>query len=263
MAETAQYTTQLQAGLGMVAETLELLRIWEPGMIPSRLADKAVQSGVFSRTTARRTRNVAVEMFAPRYLSNDGVAADRLKSLAERRVPAELLTQLCFVYTARAQRVFADFVTDVYWPKYHAGASTLSRKDAEIFIRQAMDAGHMHARWAESTVKRVSGYLIGCCADFGLVAATAKRDRALQRFRIRPDAALYLAYDLRCTGFGGNAVVHHPDWRLFGLEVQEVVAVLRSVANDGHLLIQSSGEIIDIAWKYPSMKECLHAIAQG
>ena len=42
MAPNGTYTTQLQAGLGMVAETLELLRIWEPGMIPSRLADRAV-----------------------------------------------------------------------------------------------------------------------------------------------------------------------------------------------------------------------------
>jgi hypothetical protein len=263
MAGTAYYTTQLQAGLGMVSETLELLRLWEPGMIPSRLADQAVRSGVFSRTTARRTRNLAVEMFAPRYLSPDAMAAERLKALAEKRVPAELLNQLCFLYTARAQRVFADFVIAVFWPKYHAGASSLSRKDAESFIRQSMDAGRMHARWAESTVKRVSGYLIGCCVDFGLLAAVGKIDRAIQRFRIRPDVAIYLAYDLRFAGLGSKAAVHHHDWQLFGLDVQEVVGLLKGLANDGHLMIQSSGELVDIAWKYPSMKECLHAIAQG
>jgi hypothetical protein len=42
-----------------------------------------------------------------------------------------------------------------------------------------------------------------------------------------------------------------------------VIGVLKGVAQDGHLLVQSSGELVDIAWKYPSMKECLHAIAQG
>lgn len=263
MAPAAPYTTQLQAGLGMVAETLELLRIWEHGMIPARLADRAVQSGVFSRTTARRTRNLAVEMFAPRYLTHDGLAADRLKFLCEQRVSADLLSQLCFLYTARAQRVFGDFVTEVFWPKYHAGVRSLSRKDAETFIRQAMDAGRMNARWAESTVRRVSGYLMGCCADFGLLATTGKSDRAIQRFRIRPDAALYLAYDLRFAGLSSKAVVQHPDWRLYGLDSQEVIGVLRTLANDGHLMVQSSGEIVDIAWKYPTMKECLHAIAQG
>jgi hypothetical protein len=42
-----------------------------------------------------------------------------------------------------------------------------------------------------------------------------------------------------------------------------VIALLKGVSQDGHFLIQSSGELVDIAWKYPSMKECLHAISQG
>jgi hypothetical protein len=126
-----------------------------------------------------------------------------------------------------------------------------------------MDAGRMKARWAESTVKRVSGYLIGCCSDFGMLAAANQSDRAIQRFRIRPDVALYLAYDLHFAGCGSQAVVHSPDWRLFGLNGQEVIALLKSVSQNGHFLIQSSGELVDIAWKYPSMKECLHAISQG
>ena len=37
------YTTQLQAGLGMIPETLDIMRIWEPGTIPSHLADRVVE----------------------------------------------------------------------------------------------------------------------------------------------------------------------------------------------------------------------------
>jgi hypothetical protein len=263
MAPNGSYTTQLQAGLGMVAETLALLRVWEPGMIPSRLAERAVQAGVFSRATARRARNLATEMFAPRFLAHEGLAAERMQVLVAHQVPPESISQICFLYTARAQRILADFVIEVFWPRYHAGAGTLSRKDAEAFVRRAMDAGRMKARWAESTVKRVSGYLIGCCSDFGLLAAASQSDRAIQRFRIRPDVALYLAYDLHFAGCGSQAVVHSLDWRLFGLNGQEVIALLKGVSQDGHFLIQSSGELVDIAWKYPSMKECLHAISQG
>lgn len=263
MAPDGTYTTQLQAGLGMVAETLALLRVWEPGMIPSRLAERAVQAGVFSRATARRTRNLATEMFAPRYLAQEGLAAERLKYLVAHQASPEAISQICFLYTARAQRIFADFITDVFWPRYHAGAGTLSRKDAEAFVRRAMDAGRMKARWAESTIKRVSGYLLGCCSDFGLLAAANQSERTIQRFRIRRDVALYLAYDLKFAGAGSNGVVHSPDWQLFGLNPQEVVALLKDVGQDGHFLIQSSGEMVDIAWRYPSMKECLNAITQG
>jgi hypothetical protein len=58
-------------------------------------------------------------------------------------------------------------------------------------------------------------------------------------------------------------VVRSPDWRFFGLNGQEVIALLKGVSQDGHFLIQSSGELVDVAWKYPSMKECLRAISQG
>src|SRR5207249_3038721 len=111
------YTTQLGAGLGMVHETLSLLRLWEPGDTPAKLSEKAVAHGIFSRATARRTRNVVIEMFSPRFLKDGGKAAEYLKSLVEAGIAGEELNQLFFLYTARAQAVLADFVTEVYWPR--------------------------------------------------------------------------------------------------------------------------------------------------
>jgi hypothetical protein len=37
MTQVRKYTTQLQAGLGLLPETLKLLAIWEPGMAGSDL----------------------------------------------------------------------------------------------------------------------------------------------------------------------------------------------------------------------------------
>jgi hypothetical protein len=255
------YTTQLQAGLGMIPETMVLLRLWEPGLIPSHLADRAVEAGLFSRTTARRTRNLVAEMFAPRYLSNGGVVASRLKTLLDHQFPYDSLVQICFVQTARAQKVFGDFVIEVYWPKYSAGADNLSSDDAERFIYRTLDAGRMRKRWSESTTRRVSGYLIGCCIDFGLLAEVGRK-RTIKRFSIRTDVALYLAHDLHFAGLSDMAVIQHPDWLLFGLEVQEVIRLMKSMGHDGHLLIQSSTELVQVSWKYRNMEECLAAITQ-
>ena len=77
------YTSRLGAGLGMIHETLDLLRLWQPGLTPLRLAKHALDAGLFSRTTARRNEDLAVEMFAPRYLVNGGRVASRLKFLPE------------------------------------------------------------------------------------------------------------------------------------------------------------------------------------
>jgi hypothetical protein len=259
----APYTTQLQAGLGMLPETLDLLRLWEPGMIPARLAEKVIQDGLFSRTTARRARNLAVEMFAPRYLGSQGEAATRLKFLQENRFPHEAMVQLCFLYTARAQRIFADFVVEVYWSKYSGGAAAVTRNDAESFVLRALDSGRMATRWSESTIRRISGYLLGCCSDFGLVADSGRSERAIQRFSIRPEVALYLAHDLHFAGVSDTAIIQHRDWLLFGFEPGEVLNCLKSLSHDRHFLIQSSGELVQISWKYRSINECLNALTQG
>lgn len=262
MAESRQFTTQLQAGLGMINETLTLVRLWEPGDTPARLADRANAHGVFARTTARRARNIVVEMFAPRYLVNGDPPASRLKTLLDGGLPLDDLAQLLFLHTARAQEIFGEFVTTVFWPHYSAGAQRLGRRHAETFIRRALDAGRMRKRWAESTVRRMSGYLISCCADFGLLADTSRVDRVIQRFAIRPAAALYLAHDLHFTGASDAAVMSHTDWKLFGLDPPEVLGQLKALAHDGHVIVQAGGDIVQLTWKYRSMEECIRALAQ-
>ncbi len=68
MANDQLYTTQLGAGLGVIAETRILLDLWHPGMTSSALYQAALDSGDFPNATARRLRNMVAECFAPRYL---------------------------------------------------------------------------------------------------------------------------------------------------------------------------------------------------
>lgn len=256
------YTSQLGAGLGMISETTGLLRMWEPGMNAKQLTEKAVQEGLFSRATARRAKNLVVEMFAPRYLVKGGTVAANLKALLERRLPHETLVQLFFLYTARAHQILADFVVDVYWPKYSAGAPFLTKEDAKVFIHRAADGGLITKKWSDSVVDNVAGYLIGCCIDFGLVGEGKRTERPIRRFSMRPDVALYLVHDLHFEGITDMAIVQHRDWRLFGLEGQEVLRLMKNLGHDGHFFIQSSAELVQVSWKYRSMEECVNALSQ-
>jgi Putative inner membrane protein (DUF1819) len=262
MAESRQFTTQLQAGLGMINETLALLRLWEAGDTPARLAERATSTGVFARTTARRARNIVVEMFAPRYLATGDQPAGRLKMLLDAGQALDDLSQMFFLHTSRAQAIFGEFVTTAFWPHYSSGAVRLGRQHAESFIRRALDDGRMRKRWTESTIRRVSGYLISCCADFGLLTRTSRVERAIQRFAIRPAVALYLAHDLHFAGVSDAAVLSHGDWKLFGLDPSEVVDQLKTLAHDGHVLVQAGGDIVQLTWKYRSMEDCIRALPQ-
>ena len=51
------YTTQLQAGLGMIEETLHILDYYTPGINAAALGKTVLVNGGFQNITARRLRN--------------------------------------------------------------------------------------------------------------------------------------------------------------------------------------------------------------
>ena len=255
------YTTQLQAGLGLLEETRQLLQVYEPGISASQLYEAALASGRFPLVTARRLRNIVAECFAPRYLRDPNVAA-RLKLLVDRFTKAEL-NQLLFIYTARANLVLADFVREVYWTRYSAGRNDLQLEDARSFVANSVREGKTQTPWSETTIKRISSYLMGCCADYGLLTTTGRNQRSIAAYRILPKVAAYLAYDLKFSGLGDNQIVSSSDWDLFGLESADVRDQLKRMSLQGLLIFQAASDVVHIGWTYKSMEELIDVIAQS
>ena len=254
------YTTQLQAGLGMIEETQTLLDLWQEGMTPSELEQVTLATGQFPNVSARRLRNIVAECFAPRYLRDAAAPARHLKQLRPvlKRVEFE---QLLFLYTCRATTIFYDFVRDVYWPAYAAGRNTITYDDARDFVTRANQEGKTTRPWSESTIKRVAGYLNGVCADFGLLERTSKPIRRILSYRLEPYVALIMAHNLHAAGLGDNLVLAHSDWELFGLARLDVLDELRRLARQDWLIVQVAGNVIRIEWHYKDMEALANAIA--
>ena len=247
------HTTQLQAGLGLIAETRALLVLYESGLSVSALTERALASGRFPLISARRLLNIVSECFAPRYLRSAGTAA-ALKKLAPAMTNAEF-NQLLLIHTARANAVLADFLTEEYWPRYVAGHDTISIDDARRFVTNSVREGRSQTPWSETTIKRVASYLLSCCADYDLLSNNTRGPRGIKPLRLSPGAAAYLAYDLRFQGLGDNQILNHPDWRIFGLDAQDVREQLKMLSLAGHLILQSAAEVIHIGWTYKTMDE--------
>jgi hypothetical protein len=114
--DTPKYTTQLQAGLGLVPETFKLLAAWEPGMSGQDLFKAALASGDFPAVTARRLQNIVTEAFRSRYLTDGGAPAKLLKAVS-KALSRDDFRSLCFLFTCRANPILAEFVRTVYWPR--------------------------------------------------------------------------------------------------------------------------------------------------
>ena len=257
-----KYTTALGKGQGIIDETLALLNIWEQGMTAKQLADRAVEEGVLSRATAKRARDLVFEAFAPRYLIDGARPAIYLSELLNAGAIPTTLNQLLLVYAARANAVLHDFINEVYWAKYSAGASSLGKMDALNFLEAAHTLGRLPDRWSDKMMSRVASYLRGSLADFGLLEKGRKSTRNITPIHIHSFTSLFLTHELHFSGYGDDGVLQNPDWQLFGLEKLEIVRELQRVSND-HFILQYSGELVRISWKYKSMEEAIRAITRS
>jgi hypothetical protein len=256
------YTTKLQAGLGLIDETKLLLNIWDTNLDTASLFQSALNSGQFPYVSARRLRNIVAECFAPRYLVNNAQPAKILKNHQNLFSSAEL-TQLLCLYTCRANSILADFIRQVYWDRYSSGYEILSNEDAKDFVVRAVQDEKTVKPWSETTIKRVSSYLTGCCVDFGLLEKMRKKERKLLSFRLESKISTILAYDLHFSGLGDNAVIEHKDWAIFGLEPQDVRSEFKQLSLKNYLMIQSAGDVTRLEWSFKSMEECLDVITQS
>mgnify|MGYP001330105054 CR=1 FL=1 len=256
-----QYTTQFQAGLGMIEECRLFLELWEDGDTVQVLENKVLEAGVLPNVTARRVRNLIAEMWAPRFFVNDAQPARDLKNILEY-LNREAISQFITLFTARAQLIYHDFITQVYWPIYESGRSVISRDEAKSFILEALDEGKMQKRWSESTIHRVTGYLIGAAVDFGFLMKASRSTYEITPPSIHPKLALYLAYTLHFEGLSDSHVLAHRDWKLWGMNENDVLRQLQYLGRDGHFIIQGSVELVRFSWTYKNREELLNAITR-
>jgi hypothetical protein len=257
----AEYTTGLCKGQGMFPETLRLLHVWEPGMSSVQLAEKVRTQGLIPKATAQRVSDIVNRVFAPRYLTPSGPPAAWLRALVRLGMSVDRLNQLFLLHTAREHRILYDFIRQVYWPRYSAGAQYLFRDDSVNFIRSAQTTGRIKTRWTEGNNTRIGRYLLAALHDFKLIGAPQGDRRAILPFTPFASTVIYLAHELHFTGFGDDTVVGHTDWELFGLTRPDVLNELRRLSAQGRFIVQA-GDFVRISWTHKSMEESLDVIAQ-
>lgn len=262
MTSASHYTTNLSKAQGMITETFELLELWEPGMKVGELKSRARAMGALGKTTQVRVDDLVGRGFAQRYLIDGGKPAQWLRHMLLNRMSYGLLRQLAMIYTARANLILHDFISEVFWLKYSSKAGEVTKRDARDFIDRAVNRGALKKPWSESMVERVTRYLLGTLVDFELLASNKFGRRQIRPLFIMPETIVFLAYELHFAGIDDHEIVRNRDWGLFGLLPADVIASLEKVATQGHLFIQHSGALVRVEWKYQTMEEMLDALTQ-
>ena len=255
-----KYTTQLQAGLGLIEETKLLLSIYTPEMTVSQLHETSLDSGLFPMVSARRLRNIIAECFSPRYLKTN--SANYLKQLSIN-LPSTTFNQFLLIFTAQANQILLDFIREIYWSRYSSGRDTLSTEDAKDFVIHSVREGKTLKAWSDSTIRRVASYLIGCCSDYGLLSSGRSSVRKIQTIRLQEQTIFFFSYWLHFSGIGDNSIINHEMWQIFGLAPADVREELKRISKKGWLIVQSAGDVNRISWTFKSIEEVVDVITES
>jgi hypothetical protein len=247
------YSTALTQAQGIVEESLHLFELWEPGMSAARLFETAKATNLLGSDSERRLRNIVIEGFASRFLREPHLqAAPALKRLLGASRNPAFVREVVFLYAVRQHGIFFDFLTKLYWPAVQASGVGIDSTEIGILIDRGRVEGRLEKDWSPSVRRRVSSYVLGIAKDFNLMGQPSRGSWRIQAWHPQEQTLLYLAYDLHFLGLSDDQVVQSDQWRAFGLERPDVIMYFQRFQTYGHLLVQDSGVLTRIDWKYPT-----------
>lgn len=258
----SSYTTELIKVAGLVSESMELLRIWKPGMRASALRDVALNAGTLAKESSDRVWVITRYGFGLRYLGEGQRPARILKHLVEATAPVAFLRQLFSIYTARINGLFYDTAGGFYWDLYSRGVHEISSILLANFIRSKFGTTKVPDTWSDGGTKRVASGLLKTLVDFGYLAQGRRAGRPLTPPHILPQTVCFIAYEARERGLPDSAIAADPSFALFGLDERKALDELVNVSGQGALIVQSAGDLVRISYNYDTMEAFLDAIVR-
>lgn len=258
--ERRPYTvTGLTIGAPSLDEIETLLLNWCPGESPSDFAERVRREGILTKRTARRVRDIVLEIFRPWFLKPDDRAARWLKAFVEADGDRRALNELVFLYKARSEAVLYDFTLERFWPACYEGDLYLRTPDIEDFLQEAQEAGRTTKRLSPQTQARLARGISGALTGVGFLNAERRYAREYVLYRATDFAVAYLAYDLHLAGLTDSTLVEHSDWGLFGLKREHTLDRLDALNERAGMIVQRAGSVVSITWLHTTMNEVIDA----
>lgn len=166
MVETMNYSAGMVSQVFAFVETKQTAELMASGMSKDEIKDKVISENLYqfrNETRLRRTFN---------YVYN------RLSSLPEGAVEllvkvdnenAKLLTLIAIMNT---DKLFFEFVHDVYRGKVILGEKTIENRDINGFFDDKAAQSEDVAGWSESGIKKLKNCYMKNLADAGLIEST-------------------------------------------------------------------------------------------
>lgn len=240
-------------------EVRTLLLNWRPEESAVDFARRVQQEGIITKATATRLRDLVLVLFKRWFLYPDQRPAEQLQRLVQYTNDRQILSELVFLYKARAILIFRDFVLESFWSQYEEGSIYLRIQEVKDYLDHIQESGRTTKPWSKETIERTARGITGSLLAAGLLVEEKRYLYAFTHFRPTDFSLTYLAYDLHMAGVNDALLADHPDFKLFGLNRARTLDRLSALPEKHGLIVQQAGSVVRITWLYKTMEEVIHA----
>lgn len=245
------YHTRIQKGGALLDDMRMLVRSWDDVVSTS---ERRSARGLLRKKTLARSKDTFIRAFNPRFLHGNPPNAWKLvRALEDRNAAPELLGPLYYWITARSDRLLYDFVTQELIHIARSGDGTVRIEETVSWIRSQLE--RTGQEWTRTVTLKVARGLLAALRDFRILEGAMRKRVAPVHLPI--ESFCYIAFCLRQLGSDGEALVTHPDWRLFLLTPSLVERLFLDGHQRNYLSFHSAGRIYRI--DFPTAKHEIYA----
>jgi BrxA len=247
---------------GLLADVSLLLSAWDESRSVEDNLDAAIRQNLFGKASRKRTADI-LRVFRQRYLPQDG--SDRaFRIFVGSSLPSEITDRVIYYYTALAEPLLYDFVTDYLYPRYSRSERTITIRNAQEFITEGIRGGKTEGKWeSENTRERVAQGLLSTLRDFGLLAgANRSPAKMLAPARLHVLAFAFIAFHMKRNEPSGLRILNNRAWRLFLFSLHDVEGYFAEADAEKLLTYQAAGSTIRIEFPTNDFEEYARALIE-
>jgi len=250
-----RYNIDLCKGTGLIQESMVLLDVYDKTISKQRFVEKVIRENFLAKKSDKRIKDIVEIGFYKRYVNTNKDIPLYLSKLKDNYISLSVIQQIFLIYTSRANLILFDFIKDKYWNEINAGVIVFKNNYAKEFLNEIMKHNFI-LKWSESTQNKMSSYLMSALVDFKFIE---KNGKVVTVF-INDITANYLLHELHFNGLSDEDIILAAEWKIFGLDKNQIIDIVHKISLTGIFLFQYSGDLFKINWKYQSMNEFIDGI---
>jgi hypothetical protein len=250
-----RYNIDLCKGTGLIQESMVLLDVYDKSISKQQFVEKVIKENSLAKKSDKRIKDIVETGFYKRYVNSNKDIPLYLSKLKDNYISLSVIQQIFLIYTSRANLILFDFITDKYWKEINSGVIVFKNNYAKEFLNEIMKHNFI-LKWSESTQNKMSSYLMSSLVDFKFIE---KNSRVVPVF-INDITANYLLHELHFNGLSDEDIIMAEEWKIFGLNKNEIIDIVHKISLTGIFLFQYSGDLFKINWKYQTMNEFIDGI---